>query len=274
MNEAMIGVSSQVVCVCVPACLPACVCACLSVYVSSVHMSPQVQQLLQKMQLPVVTEAIEALIQARPAVAAAMPTISVASSGGSSSSLSSMTEKRGRGGGGEGGRGGEGGGEGEEGGGGEKEKVGRGGDRLEVRGDEEAKTASLNRSTRHLKWSSKQLSLRRSKPVSYWVGLMLKLLPPTRKAQHNLNVHFTSLQCVNQLLHYPNLLPHSFHLLQVWQWMVVQFPSWRRTRPRPLPSGALGQWPPLPLMISHAERNVLVGSVLVVFHLLVVSERG
>ena len=107
------------------------------------------------MQLPVVMEAIEALIQARPAAGAAMPTISVASSGGSSSSLSSVVEKKGRGGGGEGG------------GGGEKEKIGGGGDRLEVRGDEEAKTTSLNRSTRHLKWSSKQLSLRRSKAVSY-----------------------------------------------------------------------------------------------------------
>lgn len=111
------------------------------------------------MQLPVVMEAIEALIQARPAAGAAMPTISVTSSGGSSSSISSTTDKRGRGGGG--GGGGEGEGRGEEKAGSER----AGGKKLEVRGDEEVKTASLNRSTRHLKWSSKQLSLRRSEPT-------------------------------------------------------------------------------------------------------------
>lgn len=104
------------------------------------------------MQLPVVMDAIEALIKARPAAMTSAPTTS---SGGNSSS---STSTRGRG--GDGGR--------------EKEKVssGRGGgDRLEVRGNEVAKSASLNRSTRQMKWSSKQLSQRRSKTV--WLGVRI-----------------------------------------------------------------------------------------------------
>ncbi|CAI8005393.1 Inositol polyphosphate-4-phosphatase type I A [Geodia barretti] len=95
----------------------------------------QVQQLLQKMQLPVVMDAIEALIQARPYSArSATPTSSSAtptsgSPHGSSPNLLVASEGGGR------------------------------------RDDEEAetrKTLSLNRSARSAKWNSRQLSVRRN----------------------------------------------------------------------------------------------------------------
>ena len=100
------------------------------------------------MQLPVILDAIEALIQARPSVVAAVATAAPSTSGHSSSS-SATVEEGGRG-GAERGRGGRGG---VERGGGE-----RGGGNGEF---DSRKSLSLNRVALSARWN-KQLSVRRS----------------------------------------------------------------------------------------------------------------
>ena len=113
----------------------------------------QVQQLLHKMQLPVISDAVEALIQARPSAAAAVVTAAPSTSGHNSSSGATVEGGGGRG--VERSRGGRGGVE--RGGGGKWEGEGKKAD------DEfdDRKSLSLNRSALSVKWS-KQLSLRRS----------------------------------------------------------------------------------------------------------------
>ena len=105
------------------------------------------------MQLPVIVDAIEALIQARPSAAAAMATAAPSTSSHSSSS-GALVEEGGRG-GVERSRGGRGGVE--RGGGG---KWGGEGSKVDDEFDER-KTLSLNRSALSVRWN-KQLSLRRS----------------------------------------------------------------------------------------------------------------
>ena len=139
MNDAMIGVANQVYYMLVTFILGRKLSWTFKVLVFHTHLGMwnvvQVQQLLQKMQLPVVMDAIEALIQARPYSArSATPTSSSAtptsgSPHGSSPNLLVASEGGGR------------------------------------RDDEEAetrKTLSLNRSARSAKWNSRQLSVRRS----------------------------------------------------------------------------------------------------------------